>query len=65
VFSIQICFEIALLICNPVNVESESAYEPAEIFLESIHVMRQKLATLFAAAKKLKGEDGDVTMQDA
>lgn len=47
-----------------VNIESESAYEPAEIFLEAIHVMRSKLGTVYKAAKKLK-DDMDIVMAES
>ncbi|KAF9479047.1 hypothetical protein BDN70DRAFT_879200 [Pholiota conissans] len=51
------------------NVESESAYAPERILLESIKVMREKLAVIKVAAEALRAKstavDNDVMMEDA
>lgn len=58
-----------------VNVESEGPYAPERLFLESIKVMRDKIATIKAAAEglmanadaepNLANADGDVEMGEA
>ena len=52
-----------------VNVESESAYAPERLLIESVKVMREKLNTIKAAALALREKsiagDGDVMMEEA
>ena len=43
---------------NLVNVETESAYEPQRLPLESIRIMRDKIAALREAALSLTALDG-------
>ena len=57
VHSSQYCFCQYLVPC-PVNVESESAYEPQRLPLESVRIMREKIATLREAALSLTTPDG-------
>ncbi|KJA27581.1 hypothetical protein HYPSUDRAFT_62655 [Hypholoma sublateritium FD-334 SS-4] len=51
------------------NVESESAYAPERILIESVKVMREKLNNIKAAALALREKsiagDGDVMMEEA
>lgn len=54
-----------------VNVESESAYAPERLLIESVKVMREKLALIKQAAEALREKsiaglgEGDVIMEDA
>jgi hypothetical protein len=48
----------------PVNVETESAYTPERLVVESVKVMRSKISVLRKAALALGGSsDGDVEME--
>jgi DNA-directed RNA polymerase I and III subunit RPAC1 len=63
-------FVDARLITLSVKVESEGAYAPERLFIESVKVLRGKIAVVRAAALRLQdgagtGEEGDVTMEDA
>lgn len=48
------------MMVNPVNVESEGPYAPERLFLESVTVMRDKIATIKRSVEALMsgGPDG-------
>lgn len=50
-----------------VNIESEGAYAPEALFLESIKVMREKISVLKRAVEDFSNSsgDGDIQMEDA
>lgn len=57
----------ALVLAHTVNIESEGAYTPEALFLESIKVMREKISVLKRAVEAFSNSsgDGDIQMEDA